>query len=131
MVKCDTLYNLVPDFSSSRYITCSIEHMLKAIYPGGYWTKTFSTFLNLTQNQEEPTPQEVTLKPEPSPATQPLQPPKEEVEKECEEEGEILSVSSHSPAAKPVGKCYMDIEEEEGGDRRKETSRKESHRTDR
>jgi len=45
--------------------------------------------------------------------------------------GEILSVSSPSPAAKPVGKCYMDIEEEEGGDRRKETSRKESRRTDR
>ena len=67
----------------------------------------------------------------PSPSPQPLEPPKEEGEKEGEEEGEILSVSSPSPAAKPVGKCYMDLEEEEGGDRGKEGGRKESRRSDR
>ena len=56
-----------------------------------------------------------------------LQPPK----KEEGEEGEILSASPSSPAAKPMGKCYMDLEEGEVVGEGKEESKTESRRPDR
>ena len=77
-------------------------------------------------------------------STQLLQPPKKEEgeapstpqllpppKKEEGEEGEILSASPSSPAAKPMGKCYMDLEEGEVVGEGKEESKTESRKPDR
>ena len=98
------------------------------------------------QRAEQAPSQEVPAEAEPVPLTAQILPPpkKEEGEeapstpqllqppkKEEGEEGEILSASPSSPAAKPMGKCYMDLEEGEVVGEGKEESKTESRRPDR
>ena len=98
------------------------------------------------QRAEQAPSQEVPAEAEPVPSTaQTLPPPKKEEgeeapstpqllqppKKEEGEEGEILSASPSSPAAKPMGKCYMDLEEGEVVGEGKEESKTESRRPDR
>lgn len=80
------------------------------------------------QRAEQPPSQEAAAEVEPAPSTpQLLHPPK----KEEGEEGEILSASPSSPVAKPMGKCYMDLEEGEVVGEGKEESKTESRRPNR